>query len=106
MASQAFSYVRDWKNEFESKGWWHSFELPDGRLIQGVCSVQGLRNRIEQFPIPADLTGKRVLDIGAWDGWYSFEMERRGADVVAVDCCDNPRIREVHALLNTLVDYL
>ena len=29
--------------------------------------------------------GKRVLDIGAWDGWFSFEMERRGAEVVAID---------------------
>ena len=25
------------------------------------------------FDLPADLTGTRVLDIGAWDGWFSFE---------------------------------
>jgi hypothetical protein len=26
------------------------------------------------------------LDIGCWDGFYSFEAEKHGADVVAVDC--------------------
>jgi tRNA (mo5U34)-methyltransferase len=105
MASQSFAYVRDWKDEYEESGWWHSFDLPDGRQIKGVCSVEGLRNRIEQFPIPADLTGKRVLDIGAWDGWYSFEMERRGGEVMAVDCWDNPRFHEVRTALKSHVEY-
>jgi tRNA (mo5U34)-methyltransferase len=35
--------------------------------------------------IPEDLTGKRVLDIGAYDGFFSFEFERRGAEVLSVD---------------------
>jgi len=35
--------------------------------------------------IPLDLKGKRVLDIGAFDGYYSFLCEQRGADVVAID---------------------
>ena len=35
---------------------------------------------------PESFAGKRVLDIGAWDGFYSFEAERRGAsDVLATD---------------------
>lgn len=29
--------------------------------------------------LPTDLRGKRVLDIGTWDGFFSWEMERRGA---------------------------
>jgi tRNA (mo5U34)-methyltransferase len=70
-----------------------------------VCGLDGLKNRIAQFPIPADLKGKRVLDIGCWDGWFSFEMERRGAEVMAVDCWDNPRFREMHAIYNSRVDY-
>jgi len=86
-------------------GWWHSFELPDGTMLQGVCGIEGLKERLAQFPIPQDLRGKRVLDIGAWDGWFSFEMERRGAEVVAIDCWDNPRFRQVHAALNSKVDY-
>src|SRR5262249_50241101 len=32
-----------------------------------------------------DLSGQRVLDIGAWDGYFSFEFERRGAQVLAID---------------------
>ena len=36
--------------------------------------------------IPEDLTGKTVLDIGAWDGFYSFSAEKRGAKrVLATD---------------------
>ena len=100
-----FNYVQDWKNLREETGWWHSFELPDGTEIRGVCALDGLKNRIAQFPIPSDLRGKRVLDIGAWDGWYSFEMERRGAEVMAIDCWDNPRFREMHEILGSRVDY-
>jgi tRNA (mo5U34)-methyltransferase len=35
--------------------------------------------------ISDDLTGKTVLDVGAWDGFFTFELERRGAKVTAVD---------------------
>ena len=101
----AFDHVARWDAERWTKGWWHSFELPDGSRIDGVCSLAGLRDRISQFPIPPDLTGKRVLDIGCWDGWFSFECERRGAEVVAIDCWDNPRFREMHAIYRSKVDY-
>lgn len=104
-AADPFDYVQDWNQRLSAKGWWHSFELPDGTRIDGVCDLPGLKNRIAQFPIPSDLRGRRVLDIGAWDGWFSFEMERRGAEVVAIDCWDNPRFREMHARLNSRIDY-
>lgn len=97
--------VEHWDEQRNSKGFWHSFEFPDGTRIDGVCDLAGLKNRIAQFPIPADLAGKRVLDIGAWDGWFSFEMERRGAEVMAVDNWDNQRFRHVHARLGSRVDY-
>ena len=42
--------------------------------------------KLKQFQLPARLDGLTVLDIGAWDGFFSFEAERRGARrVVAVD---------------------
>ena len=42
--------------------------------------------RLPGLGIPDDLSGRTVLDIGAWDGFFSFEAERRGArDVVALD---------------------
>jgi 2-polyprenyl-3-methyl-5-hydroxy-6-metoxy-1,4-benzoquinol methylase len=85
-----FDLIRYWNNQRTGKGWWHSFELPDGTFIEGVCDLPGLKDRIGQFPIPDDLRGKRVLDIGTWDGWFAFEMERRGADVLAIDSWDNP----------------
>jgi len=42
--------------------------------------------------LPADMRGRRVLDIGAWDGYYSFLCEQRGADVTAIDI--SPKHRE------------
>jgi tRNA (mo5U34)-methyltransferase len=102
-----FDHVRTWKQEFETSGWWHSFELPDGSIIQGRCNLFGLKERLANFPIPEDLTGKRVLDIGTWDGWYAFELARRGASVVAIDCWDNPRFYEMRRRLKLegRVDY-
>jgi len=88
-----------------SKGWYHSIELPGGHVIQGMIGIDALKARLDAFPIPADLTGKRVLDVGAWTGWCSFEMERRGAQVVAVDCVEFAEFREAHRLLGSQVDY-
>jgi tRNA (mo5U34)-methyltransferase len=105
MATKGFEYVPGLKANLESKGWWHSFELPDGRRIEGVNTVDSLRKRIELHTIPQDLSGARVLDIGAWDGWYSFEMERRGAQVLAIDCWDNPHFHQIRAALKSRVEY-
>lgn len=104
--TKPFEYVREWNDQRSRKGWWHSFELPDGTRIDGVCTLQSLKDRIAQFPIPADLSGKRVLDIGTWDGWFAFEMERRGAEVVAIDNWDNPLFHEMHARLQSRAEYL
>ena len=86
-------------------GWYHSIELPDGGVIEGLQSLEQQRQRLRQFPIPEDLTGKRVFDIGAWDGWFSFEMERRGAEVLAVDSAKNTRLLEARQLLGSRIDY-
>ncbi|HVW86725.1 MAG TPA: class I SAM-dependent methyltransferase, partial [Bryobacteraceae bacterium] len=86
-------------------GWYHSIELPGGGVIEGHQSIEQQRRRIGQFPIPEDLRGKRVLDIGAWDGWFSFEMERRGADVMAVDSTKNTRLLEAKKLLRSRIEY-
>jgi tRNA (mo5U34)-methyltransferase len=91
--------------ELARLGWYHSMELPDGRVIPGFQSIDRLRARAAQFPIPADLRGKRVLDIGAWDGWFSFEMERRGARVTAVDSTAFERFRIARELLGSAVEY-
>ncbi|HEY6351983.1 MAG TPA: class I SAM-dependent methyltransferase [Candidatus Angelobacter sp.] len=42
--------------------------------------------KLNRFKIPDNLSGKTFLDIGAWDGFFSFEAERRGAArVLALD---------------------
>ncbi|MGO9262464.1 MAG: methyltransferase domain-containing protein [Bryobacteraceae bacterium] len=86
-------------------GWYHSIQLPSGEVIEGIQTLQQLRHRIAQFPIPQDLTGKRVLDIGAWDGWFSFEMERRGARVLAIDNAKRTRFLKAREILGSQVDY-
>jgi tRNA (mo5U34)-methyltransferase len=60
--------------------WYHAIELGDGLVTPGIRGWT-----MESLQVP-DLTGKSVLDIGAWDGYFSFEAERRGASrVVALD---------------------
>jgi tRNA (mo5U34)-methyltransferase len=98
--------VQRQNTELEKLGYYHSIELPDGRVIPGFQSIETQRSRIAQFPIPQDLRGKRVLDIGAWDGWFSFEMERRGATVVAVDATKRTRFLEAKAMMNSKVEHV
>ena len=61
--------------------WYHCIELPHGVVTPGWAPIDP-----GAYGVPADLTGKRVLDIEAWDGYWTFEALRRGAtEVVAID---------------------
>ena len=63
--------------------WWHRIDLGNGIVTPGFDDTA---TKIRIIGMPADLTAKTVLDIGAWDGFYSFEAERRGASrVLAID---------------------
>ena len=65
--------------------WWHSIDLGQGVVTKGAKTPETLRYELESLGLP-DLRDKTVLDIGAWDGFFSFEAERRGARrVVALD---------------------
>ncbi len=86
-------------------GWYHSFALADGTLIEGYNSLEHLQYRYGRFPIPTDLTGRTVLDIGAWDGWFSFEAERRGAQVTALDCIEVDNFVEMRKRLGARAEY-
>ncbi len=85
---------------------YHSIELPDGSVLPGLQSIEHMRWRLDLFGLPQDLRGKRVLDVGAWDGWFSFECERRGAQVVAVDCLPLDTFLEAKELIGSKVEYL
>ncbi len=95
----------DRSQEFLKKGWYHSFNLPGIGVIDGIISLEDLEKRWASMPLPADLTGKRVLDIGTWDGWCAFEAERRGASVVAVDCVEQENFQWLHRKLGSRVSY-
>lgn len=65
--------------------WWHSIELGEGVVTPGKKSPAWLEKEFHALQLPP-LNGKTVLDIGAWDGYYSFMAERLGAKrVVALD---------------------
>jgi|SRR5579871_1205804 len=100
------SETRKQIDRLHSLGWYHSIELPGGEVIPGLQSIELLKTRLSQFPVPADLRGKRVLDVGAWDGWFSFEMERRGAEVVALDATRNPKLILARDLLGSKIEYV
>lgn len=73
----------DLKREVGSIRWFHSIELAPGLVTQGLDDT---RERVDILQIPEDLSGRTVLDVGAWDGFFSFEAERRNAErVVALD---------------------
>jgi tRNA (mo5U34)-methyltransferase len=63
--------------------WFHRIDLGHGIVTPGEDrSARKLRT----LRLPDSLAGRTVLDVGAWDGFFSFEAERRGAArVVAVD---------------------
>ena len=61
--------------------WYHKIELPFGIVTPGWAPIVP-----SIYKIPDNLNGKRILDIGAWDGYWTFEALKRGAkEVVAID---------------------
>jgi tRNA (mo5U34)-methyltransferase len=72
------------RDEVAAIQWWHPLDLGHGVVTPGA-DVH-IRARLAEIQMPQDLTGQSVLDIGAWDGFFSFEAERRGAQrVLATD---------------------
>jgi len=71
------------RREVEAIRWYHQIDLGNGVITPGVD--QSAR-KLHRLRFPSDLRGKTVLDVGAWDGFFSFEAERRGAErVLATD---------------------
>jgi tRNA (mo5U34)-methyltransferase len=68
--------------EADSFPWYHSIDLGQGVTTKGQSVMAEM---VTEAQLP-DFRGRSVLDIGAWDGYYSFLAERRGAArVVALD---------------------
>jgi len=65
--------------------WYHTFEFAPGVVTNGFFDH---RQSVRRLPFPPSLAGKRCLDLASADGFFAFEMARRGGDVVSVDLED------------------
>ena len=70
------------KEKINQIKWHHQFEIINGLFTPGSYSPDGLLKRLN---LPTDLSGKRMLDIGARDGFFTLQAVKRGASVIAVD---------------------
>lgn len=66
--------------------WYHTFDLPGGVSTHGMFDH---RQFVQKLPLPASMAGMRCLDAAASDGFFGFEMARRGAEVVSLDLPDH-----------------
>lgn len=82
MTSAAHS-TSDLRAEVQRYRWYHTLELGEGVVTPGMFDHRPV---LDRYPIPADLGGMRCLDVATMDGYWAFEMERRGAaSVTAID---------------------
>jgi tRNA (mo5U34)-methyltransferase len=76
------------RRRVEARSWYHTIELAPDVVTPGWFDCRPLAPRI----LPTSCEGRRCLDVGTFDGFWAFEMERRGAaEVVAVDILDESR---------------
>ena len=62
--------------------WYHTIELPGGIVTEGAFDHRPL---LPHYGLPDDLKGTTALDVASFDGFWAFELEKRGADVTSVD---------------------
>jgi tRNA (mo5U34)-methyltransferase len=95
--------------------WYHEIDFGNG--VRSKALVPSENNRliwraISSFLDGIDFAGKTVLDIGCWDGMWSFEAERRGASrVVATDIADQrwgatEGFKLAHSIFQSKVEYV
>ena len=63
------------------QGWYHTIDVAPGAATPVAVDMR----RVEPRVLPSTLAGLRALDVGTFDGFWAFELERRGATVVATD---------------------
>ena len=73
------------RERVRAQAWYHTLELPERLETDGWFD---LRPHVASYGLPERMDGMRALDVGTWDGFWAFEMERRGAQVVAIDLDD------------------
>jgi tRNA (mo5U34)-methyltransferase len=87
---------------------YHRYEIEPGLYTPGTFRDVEPGVCLDEIGIRRELSGLRVLDIGAMDGPYTFECAKRGADVTALDIQD-PDVtvfNAVRAILKVPVRYI
>ena len=87
---EAHSSARSIQAQIDSVSWYHDFEFPGGLRASTETPDKDFHRSvwrlIERNLDKVDMQDKSVLDIGCWDGYWSFYAERRGArSVLATD---------------------
>jgi tRNA (mo5U34)-methyltransferase len=72
-------------DRIRGRSWYHTIELAPDLVTPGWFD---LRPYVPRYGLPDRMDGMRALDVGTWDGFWAFEMERRGASVIAIDLDD------------------
>lgn len=81
--------VTELRRRVDDLDWYHTFDLPGGIVTPGLFDH---RTVVDRLPIPTSLAGMRCLDAASSDGFFAFELARRGAaEVVSVDLADASR---------------
>jgi tRNA (mo5U34)-methyltransferase len=99
------SKIAKFEELFKGIYWHQKWEIEPGIFTPGHNDVGFL---LKVGGLPANLTGKRILDIGSWNGCVSFECERRGAtDILAIGPEDpeNTGFNRLRAYLRSNVRY-
>jgi tRNA (mo5U34)-methyltransferase len=74
------------RHRVAEREWYHTLELRPGLLTPGFFDTRSLPARM---PFPQSMEGYRCLDVATFDGFWAFEMERRGAsEVIGIDILD------------------
>ena len=65
--------------------WYHRIQVAPGVTTPGVHDSPAALAQLDALGLPTNCRGLRVLDVGCRDGFFAFEMERRGGTVLALD---------------------
>ena len=89
-----------WNEVNSVKHWYHQIPIQPGITTPGINNTAQV---LALLDLPGDARGlRRVLDLGTRDGFFAFEMERRGAEVIAVDYL--PKDQTGFAVASRLLD--
>jgi 2-polyprenyl-3-methyl-5-hydroxy-6-metoxy-1,4-benzoquinol methylase len=107
MQANSLMQKTDILNLLDTRTWYHKFEIVPDVMTPGRVLITP-KELLDKYGFPSDVTGKKVLEIGAFDGAYTFEVEKRGGIVTAMDIQhkDHTGFSVAHKILNSQVKYV